>query len=235
MLRLMTSTNLLFLFSDQHTRRVLGCYGNPVARTPHLDRLAERGALFRNAYCNAPICVPSRASLATGRHVYEIGHWDNCSPYRGGETSWGHRLRAGGYRVAAIGKLHYRDARDPNGFDEEILPMHVMDGTGPLLDIVRDSPLPVFRAFPTMVANAGGGESAHTTYDRDITAEAVRWLDEEAHRPGDTPFALFVSLVCPHPPFVAPREFYELYPHDRMPWPAAIAKRHSRPCSIRRR
>ena len=217
----MTSTNLLFLFSDQHTRRVLGCYGNPVVRTPSLDRLAERGALFRSAYCNAPICVPSRASLATGRHVHEIGHWDNCSPYRGGEASWGHRLQAGGYRVAAIGKLHYRDIRDPNGFDEELLPMHVMDGTGPLLDIVRDDPLPEFRAFPTMVANAGGGESPYTAYDRDITAEAVRWLDEEATRPGDAPFALFVSLVCPHPPFVAPQEFYELYPHDRVPWPAA--------------
>ena len=217
----MTSTNLMFLFSDQHTRGVLGCHGNPVVRTPNLDRLAERGALFRSAYCNAPICVPSRASMATGRHVHEIGHWDNCSPYRGDEESWGHRLQVGGYRVAAIGKLHYRDIRDSNGFDEEILPMHVMDGTGPLLDIVRGDPLPESRAFRTMVANAGGGESPYTTYDRDITVEAVRWLDEETPRLEDKPWALFVSLVCPHPPFVAPQSFYELYPHDRVPWPAA--------------
>ena len=53
-------TNLLFIFSDQHTRLALGCMGHPVVKTPHLDALAERGTLFRNAYCNGPICVPSR-------------------------------------------------------------------------------------------------------------------------------------------------------------------------------
>ena len=62
-------SNLLFILSDQHTRDITGCYGHPVVRTPSIDRLAERGARFTSAYTNCPICVPARASLATGDTV----------------------------------------------------------------------------------------------------------------------------------------------------------------------
>ena len=142
--------NFLFIFSDQHARRATGCYGHPLVRSPNLDRLAERGTLFRHAYCNGPICVPSRASLATGRHVHDIGMWDNCRPYHGQVPAWGHRLMDAGRRVVSIGKLHYRDTADANGFDEEIVPMHIIDGVGMLFSIVRD-PLPVSRKFAHLV------------------------------------------------------------------------------------
>ncbi len=84
-------TNVLFLLSDEHSRRVLGCYGNSGVRTPNLDALAARGTRFRSAYCQTPICVPSRASLATGRYAHAIDSWDNATPYVGtGAPSWGH-------------------------------------------------------------------------------------------------------------------------------------------------
>jgi choline-sulfatase len=63
--------NLLFITSDQHNTHALGCYGHPVVRTPNLDRLAARGTRFDNAYTSCPICVPVRASLATGRYVHQ--------------------------------------------------------------------------------------------------------------------------------------------------------------------
>ena len=66
----MTGTNLLFICSDEHARDALGCSGHPVVATPTLDRLAASGARFTNAYTNSPICVPARASLATGRYVH---------------------------------------------------------------------------------------------------------------------------------------------------------------------
>jgi hypothetical protein len=150
--------NMLFIFSDQHTRRAMGCAGHPVALTPNLDRLAAGGTLFRNAYCNGPICVPSRASLATGRHVHEIGIWDNARPYHGTTPSWGHRLMDQGHRATSIGKLHYRDTEDPNGFDEEIVPLHVIGGVGMLFTIIRD-PMPVSRKFRMLVNESGGGET----------------------------------------------------------------------------
>jgi choline-sulfatase len=136
----MHPTNLLVIMSDEHSRRVLGCYGNRLVRTPHLDSLAARGTRFTDAYCNSPICVPSRASFATGRHVHDIRFWDNANPYDGSVPSWGHRLMAAGSRVTSIGKLHYRDSKDPNGFDEEIIPLHVVDGIGgPVHGFLRQS------------------------------------------------------------------------------------------------
>ena len=92
----MKPRNLLFIMSDEHSRRVLGCHGHPMIRTPNLDRLAASGVRFTDAYCNSPICVPSRASFQTGRYVHEIRFWDNAIAYDGSVPSWAHRLRQGG-------------------------------------------------------------------------------------------------------------------------------------------
>lgn len=73
----MKSANFLYILSDQHHRMASGAYGHPLVQTPHLDGLAARGTRFQNAYTNCPICVPARASLATGRYVHQIGCFDN--------------------------------------------------------------------------------------------------------------------------------------------------------------
>lgn len=214
----MEAKNLLVIMSDQHSRLVLGCHGHPEVQTPHLDALAGRGTRFTDAYTNSPICVPARASFATGRYPHQIRHWDNADPYFGEPASWGHRLMAQGHRVTSIGKLHYRGEADQNGFDEEIIPLHVLDGLGDLHGLIRDD-LPARRKNRGYVEDAGGGESNYSAYDRDITAQAIRWLGEEAPKYKDKPWLLFVSLVCPHPPFTAPEKFYALYDHAQVPWP----------------
>jgi len=202
--------NFLFILSDQHTRDVMSCMGHPSVRTPNLDALAARGTLFRNGYCNSPLCVPSRASLATGRFVHQIGNWDNCKPYRGEVASWAHRLNAAGIRTDSIGKLHYHSSEDPNGFAQEHLPMHVMEGTGILQTICRD-PIPPLRKYRRILIASGTGEaSSYTDYDSRIVDAAVEWL-RDAGESSEGPFALFVSLTCPHPPFNPPTEFRDLY------------------------
>ena len=105
--------------ADQHNRRYAGCYGHPIVRTPNLDRLAARGTRFANAYCTSPICVPARASIATGRFVHQIGAWDNAFPDTGAFPSWGHRLTQAGYRVTTVGKLHDRSPSDNTGFPDQ--------------------------------------------------------------------------------------------------------------------
>ena len=107
----MKPRNFLFILSDQHHRLVSGCYGHPLVQTPHLDALAARGTRFQNAYTNCPICVPARASLATGRYVHQIGYWDNGHPYDGTPVSWHQRLRDQGFCCDSIGKLHFKGAR----------------------------------------------------------------------------------------------------------------------------
>ena len=175
----MQGTNLLFLLSDEHNPTALGCSGHPMVRTPNLDRLAAQGTRFAEAYCPSPICVPSRASLATGRYVHTIRYWDNAHPYDGKIPGWGHRLMDQGHRVTSIGKLHYRDTRDPNGFDEEILPLHVVDGIGDLLGLIRDD-LPPRLKNRGYITGAGPGESSYTAYDHQITEASLRWLHDEA-------------------------------------------------------
>jgi choline-sulfatase len=214
----MPGRNVLFIMSDEHSMRQLGCYGDPLVRTPHMDRLAEEGTLFESAYCNCPICVPSRASFATGCYVHRIGYWDNAFPYTGTPPSWGHRLAATGHRCDSIGKLHYRGSTDPNGFDNEILPLHVLDGKGDIQGMLRRPP-PRRSSTAQLAGDAGEGESTYLAYDRNIRDEAVRWLERVAVSPPDKPWCLFVSFVCPHFPLVAPKEFFRLYPLDRVPLP----------------
>ena len=89
----MRPANLVVIMSDEHHPRAMGAAGHPFAFTPNLDQLAARGTRFDTAYCNSPICVPSRASFATGRYVHELGAWDNAMAYDGRVEGWGHALQ----------------------------------------------------------------------------------------------------------------------------------------------
>ena len=213
----MNAENLLFVLSDEHTSSALGCASGGYIKTPHLDALAQGGTLFENAYCNSPICVPARASLATGRYVHEIGCWDNAAPYHGQHVSWGHRLIEAGHDVVSVGKLHYRDANDNNGFNQEILPLHILKGRGDALGLLRHDLRPR-KSCNSLARDAGRGESSYTTYDRKITAAACDWL-RDAARASDRPWVLFVGFVCPHFPLIAPPAFFDLYPLDNVPPP----------------
>jgi choline-sulfatase len=210
--------NLLFILSDEHNRDITGCYGNRLVKTPHMDALAARGTRFRSAYTNCPICVPARASLAAGRYVHEISCWDNAHPYDGSSPGWGHRLIEQGHEVTAIGKLHYRTEGDQTGFSEEINTLHVVDGIGDLLGLMRRE-LPERGNAKALAGDAGRGESTYTQYDRSVAEAAKGWIENRARKSSDKPWMLFVGFVLPHFPLVAPPEFFDLYSPDQMPLP----------------
>ncbi len=230
----MKPANLLFIISDQHQARAMGCAGHPLAQTPNLDRLAARGTRFTNAYTNCAICVPARASLATGRYVHEIGNWDNGFPYDGSAPSWGHQLKAHGFRVDSIGKLHFRSAEDDNGFTNEIEPLHVVDGIGDPASGIRDGSIQ--RDWRPGIEEAGPADSTYQSYDIRNRDNALRWLRD--HAGDEKPWALFLSFVTPHPPWFSPPETYALYPHDMiaMPsqWQEASWPRHEAYAYMRR-
>ena len=214
----MRPMNLLFLFSDQHSRRVLGCYGNRIVQTPTLDALAARGTRFESVYCQTPICVPARASLAAGRYAHTIGAWDNATPYTGTEApSWGHRLTEEGHKVTTIGKLHYRKVNDPSGFPDQRIPMHVLDGVGDLYALLRGD-MPVRAQSRRQVLEARAGESEYIRYDRAIAEMAGRWLRTEAGEQ-TRPWCLYVGFVTPHFPLIAPERYFRLYPPETLPLP----------------
>ena len=215
----MQPANLLFIISDQHQAAALGCAGHPLVQTPHLDALAESGTRFRNAYTNCAICVPARASLATGRYVHEIGNWDNGLPYDGVIPSWMHRLRDNGRTIDTIGKLHFRGG-DDYGFTREIEALHVVGGIGDPAMGIRDGSLT--RESRIGIDEAGPGDSTYQQYDIRNRENAIRWLRE--HADDEQPWALFLSFVTPHPPFLAPPADYARYRHEDIVLPPQWAQ-----------
>ncbi|WMS42978.1 sulfatase-like hydrolase/transferase [Acuticoccus sp. MNP-M23] len=211
--------NLLFLFSDQHTPAVTGCYGDKVVDTPHIDRLAAEGVRFTNAYCPSPVCVPSRMSMLTGRFPHRQECWTNDDILRSDLPTWLHAMGAAGARPVLIGRMHALGPDQLHGYAERHVGDHSPNWPGTSrhsLGVLAGTNDPQ----PEAVAKSGPGHGAYQAKDEDVTEAAVKWLREEAprHAASGTPFALTVGLMLPHPPYVVDRAAFEAYA-DRVPPP----------------
>jgi choline-sulfatase len=214
----MDKANLIIIMDDEHNKKVLGYNGHKMVKTPNLDKLAARATVFSNAYSSSPICVPARAAFATGRYVHETRYWDNAIAYDGKVPGWAHQLREQGHNVTSIGKLHYTNEEIDGGFTEQILPMHIEAGVGDLYGLIRD-PLPIRHQSKDLAQRIGPGESSYIKYDRDITAETVKWLKTRGRETQDKPWVLFTSFIAPHSPLIAPPEYYAMYSPAEVPMP----------------
>ena len=112
--------NLLFLCSDQHQTAASGCYGSNEAQTPHIDEIASDGVRFDRAYCNAPVCVPSRGSIITGLHPCRHGAKILRDPLPNEARTVAHYFKDHGYVTGAIGKMHFVDETRRHGFDHRL-------------------------------------------------------------------------------------------------------------------
>ncbi|NNE79544.1 MAG: sulfatase-like hydrolase/transferase [Silicimonas sp.] len=214
------TSNMLVIMSDEHQARAMGCAGHPFVQTPHLDALAGRGTRFADAYTPSPICVPARASFATGRYAHQTRLWDNAMPYTGGIPGWGHALQENGVPVESIGKLHYRSKDDRAGFDAEHIPMMVAGGVGMVWASIRKENERIIPQESRMLGDyIGPGYSKYTEYDRAVTDRARQWFADRAASGDDRPWCLYVGLVAPHFPLVVPQEYFDLYPPDSLPEP----------------
>ena len=174
---------------------MLGCYGNEKIKTPNLDRLGREGVCFDNAYCNSPICVPSRAVFATGDYASRNGYWDNAHAYEGEVKSWGGRLHEEGYSVTTIGKLHYKNDSPETGFVDQRIPLNIKNGVGDVYGAIRDKEITRYQ-FRDALLSAGAGESDYITYDREVAQRAAAYLKTEGAGK-EKPFVLYVGFVTP--------------------------------------
>ena len=231
--------NILLLLTDEHGAQFSGTYGHPFIATPAMDRLAAEGVTFDAAYCNNPLCVPSRLSFMTGQYTHRCRGWDNATPLPADAVTWPHLLRAQGYDVALSGKMHLIGEDPLHGFQEQLArDLHIElqhpifpwdngipEASEPWPGVVRtDSRVPPGPDGVEAEA-AGGGEDADSPptgpgrtpeidADDDATAAAVAYLRSRAHGPTGRPFALCVGLIAPHFPFVVPEPFFSHYfPH----------------------
>lgn len=209
--------NIVVIVSDEHVAEATGCYGHPTLRTPNLDRLASDGVVYENAYCNSPMCVPSRLSFFSGRYVHQIGAWDNgVIPGRQYRT-WGHHLAEAGYESVIVGRTHFNGPDRLQGFTHRLL-----DDRPSWID---DSGLPPERtpewrrASNSHVTEAGPGDHPNTRHDVKTTDLAVEFLRNRAQTESDDPFLLYVGYMHPHFPLIAPPEFLSWYDPDSVPLP----------------
>lgn len=208
--------NILLITTDQQRGDCIGVDDSqhPVI-TPHMDQLAYEGIRFRRAYCDFPLCGPSRSTIMTGRCAYSHQHWSNNGrvPGETSDTLPG-RLTARGYQTHAAGKMHFHPARARYGFERmRLLPEDYVNWleTTPYAGMYRGHGLggnevyPVFSAVPTPFTGTHW-----------IVEESIDFLRQ---RDPDHPFFLWTSFEAPHPPFEAPSEYVQLYDRMNIPEP----------------
>lgn len=205
--------NLLFILSDQHAAHVTGCYGDPVAETPNLDRLASGGVTFDNAYCPSPLCTPSRMSMMTARHPFRNGAWGNEDVLHSGTPTMAHALGAAGYDPLLIGRLHSVGPDQLLGYARRKIGDHHSNWPGVArvdMGALEGTASPDRRSLK----QSGIGLSAYEMKDEDVVASAISAMDEIASdlKTGKIDrFALTVGLMLPHAPFVAQRQDFDRF------------------------
>ena len=199
--------NVLFLMVDEMSWWALG-HVNPAVHTPNIDALAARSMRFTQAYTPSPICVPTRACVATGQYLHNLSNWSSAEPYTGTPRGWAHRIRSSGADCVSIGKLHYRSAEDDTGFAEQMAPTHVVNREGWVQALLR-RPIEPDEAPESLAADIGPGETDYHRYDRKVASLAVDWLMDPARK--TKPWCAFVSLLAPHFPLMAPEADFALY------------------------
>ena len=215
--------NILFLAVDD-LRPSIGAYGDRLAVTPHLDRLAASGTLFERAYCQQAVCSPSRTSLLTGVRPDTTGIYDLATHFRSRLpelVTLPEHFRKHGYRVIGRGKIYHSLALDdPASWDSPPAEGRSLAGTV--------YALPENRAEPP--ADGAGGEKVRvrrpaferaevpdTAYGDGILAEEAAGLLGELKREGK-PFFLAIGFLKPHLPFNAPSSYWELHDREKL-WP----------------
>ncbi len=227
--------NVLFIAVDD-LRPMLGCYGDPVIKTPNIDRLARRGAVFTRAYCQVAMCGPSRASLLTGLRLDSTGEFLLTYHRRRvlrsefpGLVMLPEQFKRHGYHTQAFGKIYHDGLDDSPSWSVPSSPGRTRKGgQGEILELVDEEaiagvPFEQRARIPTVIRPRKDCRAIQspevpdkTLYAGRMTQQAVETLAQIK----DEPFFLAVGYRRPHLPFVAPQRYFDLYPAETITLPA---------------
>jgi choline-sulfatase len=225
--------NILLIMTDQHSKKLLGCYGNEIVRTPNLDRLAREGVRFTNAYCPSPLCVPSRMSFLTSRTPSANEVWNNKHILSSGIPTWATLLTVAGYETSLIGRMHFYGPDQRHGFQHRPIGER---SAGPVGMPAQGGPL--WTRFPRdttgqtrqAIEIAGRGPTHYQWSDEERTRVAVHWLRERASTAARQPFAAVLGYKLPHCPYIAPKNLFDYY-YERVQIPEV---EEGQPLTVRR-
>ncbi len=210
---------------DQLSALFLRAYGHGVTKTPAIDRLADGGVVFENAYTPSPLCAPARASFMTGMLPTRTGVYDNAAELASSIPTFAHYLRLEGYRTCLSGKMHFVGPDQLHGFEERLTTDVYPGDFGWTPDWSRPGErIDWWYHDASSVKQAGVAEMTNALeYDDEVAFHAVRRLYDYARYEGDAPLALCVSFTHPHDPYVARQRYWDLYADDEIDLPATPA------------
>jgi arylsulfatase A-like enzyme len=203
--------NVLFLCSDQHQTSASGCYGSREVRTPNIDAIASTATRFNHAYCQAPVCVPSRGSIITGQYPHKHGARILQDALPGDARTVAHFFKERGYATGAIGKMHFVDETRRHGFD------HRLNEGDFLSTLSAEDRLKLRRDQGGAEGVEGRPSQLSERFFQDywFADEAVKFL--RGNR--DRPFCLWASFFMPHTPLVPQARYFESYDAARITLP----------------
>lgn len=199
---------VLVFCSDQHTASVSGFMGDPIVRTPNLDRLAAQGVVFDNAYTSCPLCAPARASFMTARIPSKLEMFNNACDFRSSEITFAHLFELAGYDSVLIGRMHFNGMDFNHGFTRRIS----KDITGSYWGYSARN-RPDLGDFPRAMNQKGCleligcGDTPIREYDRQVIADTLAYLSHDYDRPQ----LMVVGTYGPHFPYVADARRMEHY------------------------
>ncbi len=208
-----TQPNILIIYPDQMRYDAMGCAGNNVIKTPHIDKLASEGVQFSEAYTSYPICCPFRASMLTGKYAQSHGMTQNHFPLRGDQTFLAQCLKDAGYRTGYVGKWHLEGGPKP-GF----VPPDRRFGFEHFVGFNRG------HDYKSSIYFDDEGQAYHSArYEPDYqTDQFLEFIDMAATAKDGKPFFGYVSYGPPHFPMDMPDFLRTIYSPDEVPLPPGV-------------
>jgi len=225
----MKAPNIVVIMADQLAPQFTGAYGHSVAKTPHIDALAKRGMRFDAAYCNSPLCAPSRFSFMSGQLISRIAAYDNASEFRSSVPTFAHYLRSSGYKTCLSGKMHFVGPDQKHGFEDRVTTdIYPSDFAWTPDWEAHDERIDKWYHNMQTVKESGVAQATfQIDYDDEVGVAARRWLFDHARDKAinpDTgkPFLMVASFIHPHDPYVARPEWWDLYNDEEIDPPAFV-------------
>ncbi|QDS69905.1 hypothetical protein FKW77_001021 [Venturia effusa] len=213
--------NVLFIMADQLTANLLKMHDpKSVIKTPNLDKLAETGVVFDSAYCNSPLCAPSRFCLVSGKLPSEVGAFDNASHLNADVPTYAHYLRREGYETTLAGKMHFIGPDQLHGFENRLTPDIYPGDFGWAVN--WDEPERRLEWYHNMSSVLQAGpcvRSNQLDYDEEVMYKSTQYLYSYVRKEEQRPFCLTVSLTHPHDPYAISQSLWDQYEDVKIPMP----------------